>query len=75
MKNLTEVTRQERASREGTASTADIKGSIVNFLFHLEKEGYAKDTIRGSAGALRALQQRGADLLDPESVKEALAKE
>jgi integrase len=74
-KNLAEVTRQEQAQREGTTPTADIKGNIISFLFHLEKEGYAKDTVRGSAGALRALQQRGANLLDPESVKEALAKE
>lgn len=74
-KNLTEVTRQEQAQREGTQPTADVKGNIVSFLFHLEKEGYAKDTIRGTAGALRALQQRGANLLDPESVKEVLAKE
>jgi len=74
-KNLTENTRTEIAPREGTKPTADVKGKIVSFLFHLEKEGYAKDTIRCAAGALRALQQRGADLSDPESVKEALAKE
>jgi integrase len=75
-KNLAKVeTQQEKHAETSLNSTIDIEGIIINLLLHLEKEGYAKDTIRGTAGALRALRQRGANLLDPETVKEALAKE
>ncbi len=41
----------------------------------MEKQGYYKETIRGYSSGLRALIQRNANLLDAESVKEALAKE
>jgi integrase len=41
----------------------------------MQKQGYASGTIRSNAGALRALLTRHADLMSPESVKEALAKE
>ena len=41
----------------------------------MQKEGYTQETIRGNCGCLRALLARGADLADPESVKEVLAKE
>jgi integrase len=53
----------------------DIKGKLVEYAFYQQKQGYAAESIRGNTGALRALLVRGADLLDPESVKEALAKE
>jgi integrase len=53
----------------------DINGKLVEYSWKMQKEGYNKETIRGNCGALRALKIRGADLADPESVKEALAKE
>lgn len=56
-------------------TTADVKGKLVEFSWWMEKQNYAKETIRGYASCLRALLHRNADLLDPESVKEALAKE
>jgi len=75
-KNLAEVeTRQEQPTREGTAQPANIKGKIIEYAWWMEKQGYAKETIRGNSSCLRALLVRGANLLDPESVKEALAKE
>lgn len=40
----------------------------------MEKQGYAKETIRGNNGCLRALLARNADLFDPESVKERFPK-
>jgi len=54
---------------------ADVKGKIIDYLWWMEKKGYAPETIRSNGGALRALLTRGANLLDPESVKEVLAKE
>lgn len=53
----------------------DIAGKIVDFAWKMQKEGYGKETIRGNCGCLRALTVRGADLADPESVKEVLARE
>jgi len=75
-KNLTTVTRQEKAQLEGTThTTADTKGKLIEFAFHMEKKGLAHETIRGNLGALRALLKRNADIFDPESVKTALARE
>ncbi len=53
----------------------DIKGTLVQFAWRMQKEGYAKETIRGDSGCLRALVIRGANLADSESVKETLAIE
>jgi integrase/predicted RNA-binding Zn-ribbon protein involved in translation (DUF1610 family) len=53
----------------------DISGRIVEFAWKMQKEGYDKETIRGDCGCLRALTARGADLANPESVKEVLARE
>lgn len=73
---ISETRIQEKAQRGANATdSATIKGKIIEFLWWMEKEGFAKDTIRGYGSCLRALLQRNADLLDPESVKEALAKE
>jgi hypothetical protein len=41
----------------------------------MEKQGYAKETKRTTNGALRILQQRGANLLDTDSVKEVTMKQ
>jgi integrase len=73
-KNLTTCeVKQEAPLRDSTI--LDVKGKLVEFAFYMEKQGYARETIRGNNSCLRALLTRKADLLDPESVKEALAKE
>ena len=33
----------------------DIAGKLVEFAWKMQKEGYAKETIRGDCGCLRAL--------------------
>lgn len=53
----------------------EIAGKLVDFSWKMQKEGYAQESIRGNCGCLRALTVRGADLADPESIKEVLAKE
>jgi len=73
-KNLTEVARQEQAQREGTLQTADVKGKIVEYSFWLLKQGYSKYTIQGRTKLLKRLAKLG-DLLNPESIKEAIAKQ
>jgi len=72
---MSKVEESEKRAAGATEQIADIKGKIVSFLWWMEKQGYAKETIRLAGSALRALLQRGADLLNSESVKEVLAKE
>ena len=73
-KNLTEVARQETAQREGTLQTADVKGKIVEYSFWLLKQGYSKYTIQGRTKLLKRLAKL-CDLLNPESIKEVIAKQ
>jgi len=53
----------------------EIKGKLVQFAWRLQQEGYAFETVRVNSSCLKALIDRGANLADPESVKEVLAKE
>jgi integrase/ribosomal protein L37AE/L43A len=53
----------------------DIKGTLVQFAWKMQQEGYDKETIRTDGSCLKGLILRGANLNDPESVKTALAKE
>jgi len=50
---------------------ADIKGIIAKYLSYLEREGHAKDITYPRI--LRTLWKRGANLHDPESVKQTIA--
>ena len=76
-KNLAkeETRTQEKAAGATETQLMDVKGKIIECLWWMEKQGYAKDTIRGYGSCLRALLARNADLSDPETVKEALARE
>ena len=65
----------EKAQREGTVQTANIKGKIVEYSFWLLKQGYAKSTIEGRTKLLRILVKRGANVYDPESLKGIIAKQ
>jgi integrase len=65
-----ETRKQERAA----GATADIQGKIVEHSFWLLKNGYHESTIRLRTRVLKLLMKRGANLLDPESVKEVIAK-
>jgi len=66
-------TRQEKAQRESTAATADVKGKLVELMFWMQKQGYKESTIRTRITRLEMLVRRGANLYDPESVKETIA--
>jgi integrase len=76
-KNLAKVkTRQEKAQREGTKpDPATVKGKIVKFIWELEKQGLKDISIETYEGYLQQLIKNGANLLDPESVKEVIAKQ
>ncbi len=68
-KNLTEnTTRQEQALREGTTSTADIKGILVTYEAKMILKGLNQKTIQRRVNLLQLLRKRGADLFNPQSV-------
>jgi integrase len=48
---------------------------ILDFALWLKKNGYAESTIIGRVKLLKILVRRGANLYDPESIKEAIAKQ
>jgi len=75
-KNLAEVEtrKQEKPTREGTTETADVKGKLVDFLWHLKKQGRADDTIRTRKYMLGTLVKFGANLFNPESVRDTIAR-
>lgn len=52
----------------------EIKGKLVQFAWRMQQEGYTQDTARVTNSCLRALISNGADLADPTSVKDVLAK-
>ena len=56
-------------------SKEEIKGKLVQFAWKMQQEGYNKETIRTDGSCLKGLMTRGANLSDPASVKEVLAKE
>jgi len=74
-KNLVEVARHGKAQREGTRLSEDVKGKIVEYSFNLLKQGYAEHTIKSRTKLLKRLVKLGANLYDPESVKEVIAKQ
>jgi integrase len=53
----------------------DVKGKIVEYVWWMKKEGYAEATICGRSKLLKILAKRAESLYDPESVKEAIAKQ
>jgi len=56
----------------GNLQNKEVKGLITQFMAWLEKEGYTKDS--KYPNNLKTLVNLGADLLNPESVKEVLGK-
>ncbi len=58
-----------------TKPTSKFTGAIVDYSFWLLKQGYAKATIKGRTKLLKRLVKLGANLYDPESIKETIAKQ
>ncbi|MCS7120013.1 MAG: hypothetical protein RMJ07_06535 [Nitrososphaerota archaeon] len=48
---------------------------IFEYAWALKKEGYAEQTIHGRVKFLKRLVKLGANLYDPESIKEVIAKQ
>jgi integrase/transcription elongation factor Elf1 len=75
-KNLAEVeARQEKPMREGTKPDLEtVKGEILEYLFHLQKQGYRESTIKQKNQLLYRLLSLGADLHMPDTVKAVIAR-
>jgi integrase len=72
-KNLVAEQQTTEVLRRNEPSTAI--GKIVNYEFWMIKQGYAKSTIETRVKILRRLIKLGANLYDPESIKETVAKQ
>ena len=82
VKNLAKVVNPSKSGLAGatqqtknhltTNDTAISK--ILEYAWKLKKQGYAETTIEGRVKILKRLLRLGADLYNPESVKEAIAK-
>lgn len=71
-KNLVAATTEERAAGATKADLATIKGKIIEFAWWLQKQGYK--SAKNRVSMIKRLVDLGANLWDPESVKEILAK-
>jgi len=73
-KNLVEVeTQQKRSVGDTKIDKATIEGKIIEYTFWMKKQGYSESTIKFRRYILQNLMRRGANILDPESVKETIA--
>jgi integrase len=56
-------------------TTDDVKGKIVEYAWYLKKAGRSEITIEGRVKLLELLVKRGANLYDPETIKDVVAKQ
>jgi integrase len=63
------------ATETSQSQIVDIKGKLVDFTWWMKKQGYAESTIMRRVKALEVLCKRGANLYDPESVKEVVSRQ
>lgn len=72
---LTETENKGEVTREDTVKPleADVKGRILDFKWWMKKQGYSEKTIMHYGNNIALLARRGANILDPESVKEVIA--
>lgn len=71
-KNLDNTTETKTVVEIGSQSA---KGRIVEFAYKLQIEGYKETTIKSYVKTLKRLSNLGANILNPESVKETIAKQ
>ena len=70
-----EETEKWAAGATENASESDIRSLLFNFAWWMKKKGYSPSTIDGRVKILKTLARRGANLRDPDSVKEIIAKQ
>ena len=73
MKNLAKV--ETRTENRLAGATKPTESRTVTFIWELKKQGFKDTTIRTYQRYLKTLTGRGANLLDPESVKGTIANQ
>jgi integrase len=73
-KNLVAEQQQTGVLRRNEAQ-AEAKGKIVDFSFWMLKEAFSKSTIKTRTKLMKRFLKLGADIFNPESVKEIIAKQ
>lgn len=61
------------AGEEKTKQAQEARGKILELCVHMKRQNYSDETIRLNRTALKVLFDRGANLLDPNSVKDVMA--
>ena len=72
---LVEEAEAESRAAGATQKPNEIKGKVIEFLWWMKKQGYSESSIKSRSEILKRLMRLGANLLDPESVKECIAKQ
>jgi len=75
VKETKNLAAEQKATEVPRRSEVDIKGKILEFLWQLKKEAYAEDSIREYGYIIKTLVKHGADLYDPETIKEVIARQ
>jgi integrase len=77
MKNLVEVETRQKQAAGATARLieAEVKGKIIEFAWKLKKEGYSESTIKTYTSAMEILVRKGANIFDPENVKDIISRQ
>lgn len=66
---LSQKTRMEKAAGATRLSKAEIQGKLIEYAWHLKKQGYPDSTIKMRSCILERMVRRGANLMDVENVK------
>ena len=68
-------TRQKQAAGATKLDEVDFKGKLVEFIWYMRKQGYAKSTTKSRTKLIKRMVKLGANLCDPESVKKVIAEQ
>jgi len=74
-KKLDTATETKTVAGESTAIKSSPEATILEFLWYMKKQGYKETTVISRGVRLRRLMALGADLSNPESIKETIAKQ
>jgi len=75
MENASQTGKWTAGATETTKAEPDVKGVILEYAWWMKKQGYSELTIQTRVKVLNRLAKLGANLYEPENVKEAIAKQ
>ena len=74
-KKLDSQTETKTVAGVSLIDNQDNKGKIIEYLWYMKKQGYAKTTVQTYVSIIKLLHKKNADLKDPESVKEVILQQ